>query len=468
MNNKLVFEVIGGPMDGLCSLIERKGTIGRKVGNSLSLALDEEVSGRHAEIVKEGHDWCVRDLGSTNGTFHMNEKLQPNRSYPLNMADVLLVGSTILKLDRNTGKDHCASFCELTSNDPRSSYRMTSELVAVWDFLFQHMEEERTSKQTFCDVDCLFLSMMEVIGVTGDKGFVCVNQLKSPGRYQVLARWLDQAPDGKFFKSQAGTLTIAPSVWRIMSLATDRKMEKIGIGDIIGAILEDGHSLAAVHMRKDKLFMEAYRIWLQQSGSDWSTMGVVRNTQKNPVSSEVLLRTRANISDQPAHSPVILPQASPGSLDDATWKVFAQRLERLVSGFLDDAVNPVGTSRDFRPPGLERKLEEVMVTNAGDNNQLNQDVKLHLDSLYNLLVLILASQRDGYKSFSDAFCVTLEDTIRETKDGRALKLPIGKKTINVDELMDKIKTVRLRMDAEGVSENVVRDIIRKKIQKLGW
>jgi hypothetical protein len=113
-------------------------------------------------------------------------------------------------------------------------------------------------------------------------------------------------------------------------------------------------------------------------------------------------------------------------------------------------------------------LEEVMVTNAGDNNQLNQDVKLHLDSLYNLLVLILASQRDGYKSFSDAFCVTLEDTIRETKDGRALKLPIGKKTINVDELMDKIKTVRLRMDAEGVSENVVRDIIRKKIQKLGW
>ncbi len=89
-------------MDGLCGLIERKGTIGRKVGNSLSLALDEEVSGRHAEIVKEGHDWCVRDLSSTNGTFHMNEKLLPNRSYPLNMADVLLVGSTILKLDTNT------------------------------------------------------------------------------------------------------------------------------------------------------------------------------------------------------------------------------------------------------------------------------------------------------------------------------------------------------------------------------
>ena len=73
MSDTVVLEVIGGPMDGLRGLIDKKGTIGRKVGNALSLALDEEVSGRHAEILKEGHDWCIRDLNSTNGTFFQNE-----------------------------------------------------------------------------------------------------------------------------------------------------------------------------------------------------------------------------------------------------------------------------------------------------------------------------------------------------------------------------------------------------------
>ncbi len=345
---------------------------------------------------------------------------------------------------------------------------MTQELVTVWDFLFQSMEEERTSKQDFCDVDCLFLSIMDVLGAVGEKSFDCVNQLRSPGRYQVLARWLNHAPAGKLFKGQAGTLAITPSIWKVMSLAADRKKGDIGIGDVLGAILEDGHSLAAVHMRNDKLFMETYHIWHQQGGSDWPTMDMVRNTKKRSDSSQFLSVVGASIPGEQTIPPSILPYASSGLLDDATWKVFGQRLERLVSGFLDDAVNPVGTSHDFRPPGLERKLEEVMATNISDNNQLNQDVKQYLETLYNLLVLILASQRDGYKSFIDTFSVMLEDAVRENKDGRTLKLPIGKKSINFDELMGKIKTVRLRMDSEGVSENVVRDIIKKKIQKLGW
>lgn len=122
MSDTLVLEVIGGPMDGLRGCIDKKGTVGRKVGNSLSLALDEEVSGRHAEIVKEGHDWCVRDLNSTNGTFHLNERLQAGRSYPLTLHDALLVGSTVLEVESGREGEACIPFSDSSFSDPRTLY----------------------------------------------------------------------------------------------------------------------------------------------------------------------------------------------------------------------------------------------------------------------------------------------------------------------------------------------------------
>ena len=65
MSDTVVLEVIGGPMDGLRGLINMKGTVGRKVGNSLSLALDEEVS---EHVGYDKHEPVGRNLGnSRNG-----------------------------------------------------------------------------------------------------------------------------------------------------------------------------------------------------------------------------------------------------------------------------------------------------------------------------------------------------------------------------------------------------------------
>jgi hypothetical protein len=159
------------------------------------------------------------------------------------------------------------------------------------------------------------------------------------------------------------------------------------------------------------------------------------------------------------------PSATPG-LDD-TWKVFGQRLERLVSGFLADAINPVASQQDFRPPGLDMKLDEILAAGNEESNLLNMKVKKFLDSLYNLLVVILASQRDGYKAFSEYFYTMLESTASEVKNGRSLMLPIGKKSVDVEELMVKVKAMLRKMENDGVSETIVRDIIKKKIQQLG-
>ena len=471
MTDGVMLEVVGGPMDGLSGLIVGQGTIGRKVGNSLSLALDDEVSGRHAEIVREGHDWCVRDLKSKNGTFLMNEKLKAGRSYPLKVNDVLVVGSTVLQISPGVeGKEHVC-FSDSNFNDPRTQFMMTSGLKQVWDHLFHSIEIEHTVNRYFCDVDRLFSSMMEVAGEESRAGYECVSLIDSPGRYQILAKWLAQVPVGNSFSSDTGSLTVAPRVWQVMNLAADRKKEAIGIGDILGAMLEEGGSLAARYMRKDKLFMEAFGMKLRQGASDSTVMDIIRTVKKKrafPVSAESITSADGQqpaVALVPGSQGAPLPPGTPG-LDD-TWKVFGQRLERLVTGFLADAINPVASQQDFRPPGLDTKLDEMFAIRNEDSNLLNQKVKKHLDTLYNLLVIILASQRDGYKEIGNYFCTMLESTASEIKNGRSLMLPMGKKSVDVEELMVKVKAMLRRMESEGVSDTIVRDIIKKKIQQLG-
>ena len=457
MSDTVVLEVIGGPMDGLRGLINKKGTVGRKVGNSLSLALDEEVSGRHVEIVKEGHDWCVRDLNSTNGTFHLNEKLQAGKSYPLKMNDVLLIGATVLQIDPGGEGEECIPVNEASFSDPRTLYTMTPGLNHVWNSLFSASEEGPDTDRYFCDVDRLFIVMMESASETRNAGYDCVGQVKAPGRYQILAKWLASASVDNSFRGQTGALTVASRVWKVMNLAAERKQGTIGIGDILGAILEEGGSLSARYMRKDKPFMEAFGPKLRRGASDRTVIDLVRTAKKSPA--PVVPQT-----PPPSMQAAAVPQGESAVVDD-TWKVFGQRLERLVVGFLADAINPVASQQNFRPPGLEMNLEEVLASGAGDRSLLGQQrMKRYLDTLYNLLVVILASQHDGYKFYADSLCTTLESMVAEIKEGRSL---LGKKTVDVEELLLKIKAARRKMDTEGVSETIVRDIIKNKIQQLG-
>lgn len=70
-------EVIGGPMDGVRRRVTGKAfLIGRAEENDLVLSLDVSVSTRHARIrVDEGACW-LEDMGSTNGTFVGEARIQ--------------------------------------------------------------------------------------------------------------------------------------------------------------------------------------------------------------------------------------------------------------------------------------------------------------------------------------------------------------------------------------------------------
>lgn len=69
-------------------------TIGRGPGNSVVLAHDRMVSTLHAVLEPLGGGWCVRDLGSRNGTLLGGEPVLGDRA--LRPGDELVLGRTRL------------------------------------------------------------------------------------------------------------------------------------------------------------------------------------------------------------------------------------------------------------------------------------------------------------------------------------------------------------------------------------
>jgi serine/threonine-protein kinase len=59
---------------------------------------EAKVSRRHARIIREGTQFFIEDLGSTNGTFiNRGRRLLPGNRHPLNNGDEIIVGKTFLK-----------------------------------------------------------------------------------------------------------------------------------------------------------------------------------------------------------------------------------------------------------------------------------------------------------------------------------------------------------------------------------
>ena len=70
-------EVLGGPMDGTSARVyETVLTLGRSPKNDLHLPLDPMVSGKHARIVREGRHFWLEDVGSRNGTYLGDRRLE--------------------------------------------------------------------------------------------------------------------------------------------------------------------------------------------------------------------------------------------------------------------------------------------------------------------------------------------------------------------------------------------------------
>jgi pSer/pThr/pTyr-binding forkhead associated (FHA) protein len=74
--------------------IPKKFVIGRDEGCDIRLQGDSLVSRRHAMIEFSQGEYCIRDLGSTNGTYVNNKPLQKGERRPIEEGDIILIGKT--------------------------------------------------------------------------------------------------------------------------------------------------------------------------------------------------------------------------------------------------------------------------------------------------------------------------------------------------------------------------------------
>ena len=90
-------------------IIGMRAVIGRSIDGTEALDIDlaalkgqaERVSRRHAEIIRRGTDFFIRDLGSTNGTFIAGRgRLGRDQLYKLKDRDQVVVGGAILQFRR--------------------------------------------------------------------------------------------------------------------------------------------------------------------------------------------------------------------------------------------------------------------------------------------------------------------------------------------------------------------------------
>ena len=87
-------EVRSGSTLEVVSLTGEELTIGRIDTNGVSLPSDRLVSRLHAALKRYGGSWCLRDLGSANGTFVNGRRL--TGEWTLEPGDEIMIGKTSL------------------------------------------------------------------------------------------------------------------------------------------------------------------------------------------------------------------------------------------------------------------------------------------------------------------------------------------------------------------------------------
>ena len=74
--------------------------LGRTTGqHAARLGAFPVISGRHAQITRQGAQWRIADLGSTNKTYVNGAKLEPNTPVQIKKNDVLIFANIVLTVE---------------------------------------------------------------------------------------------------------------------------------------------------------------------------------------------------------------------------------------------------------------------------------------------------------------------------------------------------------------------------------
>lgn len=126
-------EVFDAAGRDLRSLDAARVTIGKADGNDVIVASDAAVSRLHAALEPYGATWCIRDLGSRNGTFVNGERVISERA--LHHGDEIRIGAT--RLVFRASEAPSAEMTAAVESAPELTRRELDVLVALCAPLFK-------------------------------------------------------------------------------------------------------------------------------------------------------------------------------------------------------------------------------------------------------------------------------------------------------------------------------------------
>src|SRR2546423_7222542 len=100
-SSALRLEVVEGPQSGEGLDLEGPVVVGRSSARATFVLKDSEASRRHASLIPQGQSVNVQDLGSTNGTFVNDERIDERRM--VEVGDRLRIGTTLIEVRPGPG-----------------------------------------------------------------------------------------------------------------------------------------------------------------------------------------------------------------------------------------------------------------------------------------------------------------------------------------------------------------------------
>jgi len=449
MTDSIIIEVVGGPMDGLLCELSNEVTIGRNVGNTLSITFDNMSSGRHAQIISEGGVWCLRDLNSLNGTYYRNSRLEVNRSVPLEENQPFLIGTTVIRMIRAAHLKNSSVITNEMLKDPREVYSMTPSLEEVWERIYNKGIENGA----FCDVGVFTRELAAVLN--SGKVPSLLDKIVSPAGFDILGTWLSSmfsfVPD---YRLVNGCLTVSPRLWQVMRLGMESSDDGVlGEQHLYDGIRKEGRSLVALYMKRDKEGRKALEVAFKKNFKEPCRESPLIESSSRPqeaVTPEK--RETLNFSDE-------LISCETGSAPDTEIFKFSLRMEQLIFGFLKDAKVLMSGKADNCLPGFNMTLSQII--KSGDRDLEHQ----YLNLMYQCLAAILAGQQAGYGDYGKRICSRLEDSMDDTREYGGGNL-FRSKNKGMQKVVNTIYSTLTRLESEGLGEEIVREKIRENIARV--
>jgi len=287
MTNKektLRIEVIGGPMDGLKSILERNAlnVIGnnrqKKTKNALSLNLifDEYVGGQHAKIVHFENKWLIYDLTSINGSWFCSdngisinasfsnvlEKITPDKPITVKEGSIIILGKTVLAffLECEENKNNNASKEPDFYINPLENYQFNYECKEIWNDFYKNEHFQ------YCDVTTLFKLLKKRDNRFKNDNFVCGNKISRAFNWKELCeQWPENYNYSDVYNFFSEKKVISLRVIDIFDNIIKKKKinssgKIISPNDIYQEIIDERKSVVAKFMEEDEDFLNKFSL----------------------------------------------------------------------------------------------------------------------------------------------------------------------------------------------------------------